>query len=687
MAIKSKIVITFNNLVEYGNYVIFSYSKGGTTNNISETYLSQRTRSGEIALPYSLLDGGGLSYEGDKAADDFVDAFNADWNSSGIFTVSRLQEVVTIEVGGGWDFSDFQSVGANAVITNGGTSTFDLVSWELVSHDSDPCSKVILRITTTEDIGYYVRGFVDYVIDTPSTTIYIVLNRVLTEDALILYNDNNINDNVESINFSLDEGYIYAGKIIEQNINLNITKTNSGATVIANVDLPNQNTPKPDLILEYSLNGIDFQSNNVFTNQLAGQHTLYVRDQLGCNVSTEFVVDEYVDNVEPLFYISKNNSVSFSKKEVWDNQEVMKNDDNTLSGSSLSGINYREELLYQKNDFVTIQLKSNYTENKAFMLNCDDEATEINVVKKSNNIGRFMSMDCNIYNYKVGFTGVYFMNGNVYDENNQIINQYILSGNLPDFAIVGQNIELIIEGSPSGSFEIEDVIYDSSVEKRVIIIKRPHDGEMVEAISRSTYNLLEYEVYEFDVDFSLFMEDFYRLKTTGLREGFPNIEYYSETIYLKSTHEDTLSIAYWGEGNSDIFYAYGIKHFIRLRYEQIVALIDDSVQIVNGDNISVLVESDLYDGNTVSLDAVTRDRFLQASIAFSSPSLYVNNIGYIKKSSMEYDNIEGTNLYNLSVNLIKTGVGINENVENPSINGPLINIPRVLVGNTGLIKL
>jgi hypothetical protein len=84
---------------------------------------------------------------------------------------------------------------------------------------------------------------------------------------------------------------------------------------------------------------------------------------------------------------------------------------------------------------------------------------------------------------------------------------------------------------------------------------------------------------------------------------------------------------------------------------------------------------------------MTRTRFLQAAIAVSSPNLFINNIGYIKKNSISYENIENTNLYDLTVDLIKTGVGINENVENPSIAGPSFNIPGVLVGNTGLIKL
>lgn len=684
MATKSKIVITFNDMVIIDDFVNFSYQKDGPSTLTKEMFRPQRTQAGEIQIPFVDF---GYNTTGEDAAIRYAQAFQVDWNGSGIFSVSHTGKTVTIEVVVGWTFSGFASTGATAVITNGNDATFKLVDWEVVQHPTDPCGKAILRVNTTEPIGSFSRGFVDYIVSPAASTVDIIMSRSLSENALILYDNSGAKEDGENITFSQDKGYIYIGQLLQQNVSINVTNTNSGATVIANVSFPYQNTPKPELVLEYSLNGVNFQSSNIFTNQLAGTHTLYVRDNLGCSVQKEFIVDEYVDNVKPIFYISKNNSVFFAKEEEWDGQDIMKNDENTLSESQITGVNYKEELMYQKEDTITIQFKSNYTLHEASIINCNEEALEIPIEKKSNNIGRFMSLDCKIYEYKLGYTGIYFMSGDMYDENNNVISNYILNGNLPDFAIVGQNIELIIDGLPSGFYTIEDIVYDSKVEKRSIIIKRPHSGEPIDAVSRSTYNLLEYEIYEFSLTFLTFLEQFYKLKLKAERTGFPTLSYYSETINLKEIHEDTVSIKYWGEGNSDIFYAYGIKHFIRLKVEQITALIDDTVQIVNGDNISAMVESDLYDGNKILFDSMTRTRFLQAAIAVSSPNLFINNIGYIKKNSISYENIENTNLYDLTVDLIKTGVGINEHVENPSIAGPSFNIPSVLVGNTGLIKL
>lgn len=675
MATKSKIVITFNDVVYLKQFISFSYQKDGNGTLTRESFVSQRLQAGYIDI-------GGDSITGQQAAQAYRSAFRADWNGSGIFDIGVTGNVVTIEVVVGYTLFGFAGTAGTAVITNGTDTNFKLDSWEVLPHPTNKCDRAILRINTTEDAVKYRRATVMHDLPNPASVIDIDIHRAITENSFILYNADD-----EEIFFSIEEGYIFVGQLLALNVNINITNTNSGATVIADVSFPYQNTPKPELVLEYSLNGVDFQLSNIFTGQLPGTHTLYVRDNLGCSVQKEFIVDEYVDNVKPIFYISNNNSVFFSKEEFWDNQDIMKNDSNVLSKSDLVGINYREELLYQREDTITIQFKSNYTLHEANILNCENESSAIPIEKKSNNLGRFMSLDSTIYQYKLGYTGIYFMSGNIYDENNNIINQYILNGNLPDFAIVGQSIELIVDGLPSGYYKIEDIVYDSKVEKRAIIIKRPHDGEAVDAISRSTYNLLEYEIYEFSLAFQTLLEEFYRLHIKAERAGFTTQNYYSETIHLKDIHPKTLSISYWGEGNSDIFYAYGIKHFIRLKYEQIEALIDDTVQIVNGDNISAMVESDLYDGNKILFDSMTRGRFLQAAIALSNPNLYINNIGYIKKNSISYENIENTNLYNLTVELAKTGVGINEHVENPSIAGPSVNIPSILVGNTGLIKL
>lgn len=681
-ATPSILTITFNSLVSIDQFVSFDW--GHNTNaTATETFLAYRTKAGEIQMPFDPQLGYLVS--GDVAAQLFEQVVQIDWDPFGIWSVSRANNVVTIEFDPGWQvYNDNGSTAASLSINNGTAPTFELNSVTYTAGPS-PCASINATFNTTEDVyKYSIYDNIINTVGTPTSSLTINLVRLINYSNIKLYNQND-----ELIKVSDTIPYIYSGRAIDKNIKVSTVQSPSGgATVTITPSYPGQSTSVPNLILEYSLNGTNYQSSNVFSSQIPGSYTAYVKDQFGCIAEIDFVIDQYVDNVNEIFYISKNNSVTFARAEVWDNQDIMKNDTNVLSESYLSKLNFKEELLFQRKDQITVQLKSNYTNHVVTMEEgCDGPTTNIPIIKKSNNIGRFSSMDCRIYPYKAGYAGLYFISGNTYDEVDNDTGDYVLNGNLPDFAIIGQFVEIIIGGINNGYYEIKDVIYDSEIEKRAIIIQYPYTGLDQEIKVKSTFNLLEYEIYEFTVDFQTFLEDFYRIHINATRTGFSDQDHYSETIYLRDLHPDTLAINYWGEGNSDIFYAYGIKHFIRLKYEEFVALIEDSVDVIKGDNTSALAESDLYDGTKITFDSLTRDCFLKACIALSSPYLFINGVGYIKNAALEYENIENTNLYNLTIQLIKTGNKINEFVENPSVNGPIINVPGVLAGNTGLIKL
>ena len=76
-------------------------------------------------------------------------------------------------------------------------------------------------------------------------------------------------------------------------------------------------------------------------------------------------------------------------------------------------------------------------------------------------------------NYSDNQTGIYFTEGLMYDPN-FVPNgdTYALNGNLPDFAILGNTIQL----DNIGTFKITGVLFDDrqSVRKKVIVIDRQY---------------------------------------------------------------------------------------------------------------------------------------------------------------------------------------------------------------------
>lgn len=678
MATKTKIEFTFPLITEgYGSIEFTRNKVGGFVLLMRET-LQPNPRRAATQISTSTS-----SNTGQFLAEQFAKYWELDHNSSGLMTITAVSNVLTIEMDAEWILGGvlISIPGVTSSITIGSVSNFKLTNWSLEEDLTDPCNYYLLRLTATEPITF-IQVNTNYYPAPAGTTVDVRLSR-LTNIRFLSMN------NIDQVYYNLmqDINYLYVGKVIKENVDIAIANNRlSGSTVNFKVNYVNQLQSSHDLALQYSLNNIDFDSSNSLTGQISGEYTVYIKDSLGCIVSIDYSVDERA-GADPILYISKNNSITFSKDEVWDGQSVMKNDENTLSETSLSKINYKENLLFQTQDNTTIQVKSNFQTIRAFIEDGCDSVLEVPVVKMSNNINRFLGIDGFIYNYKQGYSGLYFVSGNTYLDDGSIDSQFVLNGNLPDFAIIGQFVEVFDGGGSVGFFEIEDVVYDPNVNKRAIIFRHSFTGNPSAVRVESHYDLLNIEVYHFNVDFSIVEEENCRIYVKGEDTVFPEERQYSENIYVKDLHERTVAIEYFGDDNRDIFYAYGIKHFIRLEFSDITALIDDKISISKGDNTSSVNASDLYDGNKFEFEGLTRDNFLKACIAVSSPYIKINNIGYIKKESLNYENIKGTNLYNLSVDMLKTNNKINGKMQVQSGFAPTIYIPGVLTGDLGFFKL
>ena len=71
------------------------------------------------------------------------------------------------------------------------------------------------------------------------------------------------------------------------NFDLQINNSPFGASVLIG------NTNSDQLILQYSLDNVVWQSSNEFYGLATGNYTLYIKDQLGCSTSKTFNVDEF----------------------------------------------------------------------------------------------------------------------------------------------------------------------------------------------------------------------------------------------------------------------------------------------------------------------------------------------------------------------------------------------------------
>tara|TARA_R110002124_G_scaffold271518_1_gene440415 strand:- start:298 stop:2424 length:2127 start_codon:yes stop_codon:yes gene_type:complete len=706
LSIKAQIVITFTRDALNGETISFNRTNSGLTANIpmTSTFVST-TRKTNGQIPLSANTG----TNGEAEAISYQKYFDIDFNQGGLMTLTRNLNVITINIDVPWNFTDITTtVGATNTKSDYTPDTFQLDAASLSVNPTTPCSNVdVYVLMDTQADSYslsYGTGLAPETDVIPVTTLgfTVPIQRVLPTKIFV----NKAGS--RSINISLEqwnENYFYFNKISDENVDIQITPNAfSGATIIVYVDYLNQLIRRPDLgTLQYSLDGVTYSTSFAWVGQTGGNYTVYIKDSFNCIYQKDFVVPTTIEDRSAFFEISERNSLSFSKNETWNGLQggIHKNENNVLALTGVQDILYDERVILRSSDNIRIQFKSNYTNHNVYVLNCEDTGTSYTptIYKMSNNLDRFESLDCKLISidYSNSRAGIYFDSGNRYDINGVDIGDYELNGNLPDSAIIGNYIDL---GIAYGVREVVDLIYDSSLNKRLIVFNmQVTNTSPVSIVMKAYYDLLPFEVYEFDLDIGTPIlkpkDNSFRVRIQCLHNSYTEINYYSEYVHvIESTDtydlDKYVAIDYYGTNNRKIFYNYGIKHFMRAEVLSINSIIDDTNEIIKGDLSTYLSESILNKGIEIKFAEVTYRVMMKLSLALSSENLFINGLGYVKKESLTIESIPNTNLYLVSCLLLSTNKNFNIEANDQygdSEGYSTSYIPKILGANNTNIKI
>jgi len=668
----SKIIITFNSEAVAGDYISFDTVKYYTLVPITRTETFQTTRTTNYIVPLP------TTYYvpvGTASCSFYKTFFGIDYNGYNLYTITNLGNTITIEANKDYFFFDnFQTNNANIIsnIYNLTPSTFQFIGDGTYSEATKECSNVDITLQTTElATKIYINNILTTETNTnnPITFPFIrgIINYVVLENAL----GDTLDYTVPRIDY-----------LTSENITIDINNYLNGATLSISV------TNKIGLTLEYSLDNVNWQTSNIFTGQASGTKYLYVRDQYGCVKSKEYTVTS-LGTREGYTYISNANSINFIKSEIWDGCSIFKNDENTLDCQGLQPILHKSFTLFQTCDTSTIQIKSNYEDVTAVLRDSNLNENAITVTKKSTNLNRFQSLDAKYYKYREGKLGIYFDTGKTYDEFGSDLNSdYTLNGNLPEFAILGGLVSL--EGI--GIYEIVDILYDEDKNKRVIIINYSYEGEIADVIVSSIYDILDCEIFEFEIDWSIFSVGYYDIVVTSTDTVIGSQTHISDTIFLDTEHKKTLAINYSNNNNRDIFYKYGIEHFIRVPYVNVVSKNKEESDINITDNSASVIESSVYSINEFKFDTLSNRIKEKLVVSLSCENVFINGIGYVKDGSIEVSNIENTNMNEVTANMLKTNINYTtfkqgasgSNLNDVDLDGKLI--PQIITTGINFIK-
>jgi hypothetical protein len=712
MSTNSKLIITFNRTALEGESVSFYRTKDDVLQSVKMETVFTNARTKKNELPVMANSG----IDGEVEAVAFEKYFQIDYNPSGIMSVVRGLNVVTIEIEEGWSFDTFTSTaGATFEYIAAIPSPFYLVS-AVVQESTSPCAKVKIRILTSQQAsGYDFRetGIGTY---TPVATnpFYVDVDRIMSTRIFVFKTGQ---PKIDVPLKAWREPHIYIRKVFEENIEIFISAHPLlGANVDLVVSYGSQLIERPPATqphLEYSLDGVTWQTNPSFSGQVNGDYIAYVKDGYGCITQKPFTIKGVRDGRPSHLEISDLNSIGLAENQVWngDQDGIEKNSENTLALSETQPFLYDEKIIFREKDLVRIQFKSNYDEHDVKIERCDSEQTmDINIDKMSNNLDLYEGLDAKMYSYGDGsLTAIFYTEGRVFDEADIQTGTFELNGNLPNSAKIGNLIEIVTSGiGVGGLYEVIDIIYDAEIDKNVMIfnydcrVENPTD-----VITKAYYDIINYEIYEFNVDFQAIVNlfrgpiSYNSLPLVRLMIGFSdsvyeNRTFYSNWINIIKTNLDFdlnkyISIKYWADNNRSIFYLYGITHFIRAEAEFTNIIIDDESSLVKGDSSTYLSESIVNQGLNVKFAPVTYKIMIKLILATSSQYVVINGLSYVKNGNVEVEPVPNTNLYNLTCNFLRS----NENF-NTFVSGNIgrdegyktIYIPKLLKSSSdGYLKL
>lgn len=677
----SRIEITFNDDLSIGDQVYFEkrFNDGVLDTGwqpVQETWVNFRSGANQVTQ------GTPTAIQGERSAINFVQAINLDYlftypvNGELVNGVERIGNKVIIRQHINWSFRlidpDPTSADVSISIFNWSGINFNITGATIGTATTNPvCTHFKIFFSFNTDIVKYKIGSNDEVIlGGPSDSIELEFLRGQGFTAQFYDADDNLSY------YSLTSFQVPS--ILNVNsLNIQVNATPNGGTATASIITTL-------LTLEYSLDDNTWYDSEVFNNLPEGDYTMYVRDHLGCKISKAFHVDEFGVGV-PYFHIPKANPIRFANVVTWGDCSNYKTDDNTLSCQEnvRKAIPYTQ--LFQSCDIIPTQIHSNYNVNSMKIVDEDDNETVVNFIQKSNFMQRKDMRDARMYSFDENKTGIYFLTGNIYDYDTQADtgNDHSLNGTLPEWGVVGNYVRL-----NNTWYVVDSVQYDPEKNADVLLISNIYTGADQVVQVASIYNLENFEVFESEIDFVSFIDKKLRVYIDAQDSNFVDLAFVSELIWVKVSHENTSMIRYKNSTNTDVYFNTGIEFKIRFEVEDIYAKDDEETEISISDTQAKIYKANIYEKNTYVFSPVPTEMMRKLKQILVHDILEIDNTPYAKNDAPEVTNLEGTNLYDVVANMVKSGRNFNSNASLGEIefNGSNEEVPGLVDFGGGFVK-
>jgi len=662
----SKIVLDFTRRVEIGEVITWVWRDldlPGSDSLIDEVCVQIRSFQGE--------------FEYEDAANPFYslqsykDAFGVDFNPTDRFDVSTAGGVLTITAKkDNYEFYSFSSnAGVNAVITNEAQiPTFNIDSIVFTEATSNKCSDVNVEVTCSDAILNVTSPLVDNAINNAFYSF------VWTRGATFLFSA------IDSSGSVVNQSVTTPEFLLEPTIEVVNTPTGATANVSQQFGLAG---------LLYSLDDITYYNSAVFPGLLPGDFIAYVKDTYGCTKSTAFTVDEFSTDVtieEPVHFISNTNSLRFKLSEIWDNINIYKNDNNTLSYEEKALLVYPYIQKFQNTDNITTQLKTNYDTITGAIIDCDGNETPLTFIQKTDNLNKTDRRDAIGYEFEDGRYGYYFISGQTYvyaDAGlNTPLSTYELYGQLPVWGRIGQYFSL----NDGAYYQIIDIVYVESIQARVMIINTSFAGSPTNVKVSAVYNVFNWDAYECDVDMASFPDQEIQVRINFDDADFDSKVYYSEKIQTYALLDDLIAIRATNSFNNEIVYQDGMSHLLRLQYDEFGSSSETELEIEKTDQYVYQIDGKSYIKKKLLFNYLSTKMEQKVRQILTLDGITIDGVGYTVDSIEAPERLGVSNFYKLSCLVYEVGEKPQGTVVDTNIELDILDVPALIIGNDEFVK-
>lgn len=583
-----------------------------------------------------------------QCATSYLSALTLDYintNFPGISSaILQSASIVRITLETGWTVSNFNDDFDDLVTFSIDNDTDPVVdptrfTTTLVARALDPCNTISIQIDIT-------GGTPPFTIVQDGVTRPVINNRQVTYPSgrngitRITVTGSEANAVPFSRNVTLPD------RMVEDNFSININQAPNGSTVtvISLISFSN---------LEYSLNGVDFQSSNTFANQAPGDYNMRIRDAYGCTLSIQYTISDISpEPLEPFFLYPEANMIRMYKVEN-DTASIRANYYNRESCNEYTrGNSYQNIQYWEEEDSHIIQLKTNHSNPRIFTISPDGTESELALAETVQNIGLKDGRDGKYFRETQDTIGLYFDSGNTYDYDTRTQNgTYALSsGLLPSFIVEGVFVDIV----GLGFKEVLATAYDTDRQRWYAVLSGTiSEGADIQTQVYTIYNNQVYNVYTSIIPMSSRLNTNFKYKiTTDL------VEYKSEEQRVVSEVKGVVIDYSNSENKYDVVYVSGPSPRFRLRFPDmdINKLVPDSeVENYNSDDSPIQLDNKIYKNFEIRCEDLSTAMAFKALLALMHDIVTVNGLQMTFKEISEFEPYENTNLYSIRILMIEGG--------------------------------